>query len=228
MRSNPPDIESNNVSAPDRSTLLEHALRGYLSLRCKRAYAHEMRNGLQGIYGGVDALTRAARPDKPSVVPLERLTQFVQHAIGNHERGLEQVLNEVAGEEQPTTEVAVKPLLIDLLKFLTHDIARHGVHARLEVADELTVRAPPTLLRMMLLGLLTDAIDATPSGTDIHVCARPHADMIQIEVSDARAEQCPETFVMEAVAVLAARLSGRIDRSRPPTGHCVSLQLPTQ
>ena len=71
------------------TSLLEDALRAYLNRRCRRAYAHDLRNGLQGIFGGVDALTRAARSTKPLSVPLEQLTQFVQQAIGNHERGLE-------------------------------------------------------------------------------------------------------------------------------------------
>ena len=203
-------------------------MRGYLSLRCKRAYAHELRNGLQGIYGGVDALTRAARPDKPSAVPLERLTQFVQQAISNHERGLELVLNEVAGEEQASASVAVRPVLVDLLKFLTHDTARHGVRTRLQADDGLTVRAPPGLLRMILLGLLTDAIDAAPASSELHITAQPHGELLQIELLDSRSEQRSETFVMEAIAELVVRLSGRIDRSHSSAGSRISLQLPAQ
>jgi signal transduction histidine kinase len=216
------------VSDTDRPLLLEHALRGYLSRRCKRAYAHEMRNGLQGVYGGVDALTRAARADKPTVVPLERLTQFVQQAIANHERGLEHVLESVAAEESTTlATVDLKALLSDLLRFLTHDAARHSVRSSLQIDQPLVIEAASATLRLIFLGLLTDAIDAMPDGGELRVSAQRSGAHIQIDLADSRTAGTPASFVLEAVGHLVAQMSGRIDAARAENANYrVRVELP--
>lgn len=217
------------MSDTDRPLLLEHALRGYLSRRCKRAYAHEMRNGLQGVYGGVDALTRAARGDKPTSVPLERLTQFVQQAIANHERGLEHVLESVAAEETAAlATVDIKALSSDLLRFLTHDAARHSVRTSLHVDQPLMINAAPATLRLIFLGLLTDAIDAMSDGGELRVSAQTNGAHIQIEFIDSRTAGTPVSFVVEAVGYLVAQMSGRIDAARAENAnHRVRVELPT-
>lgn len=216
------------MSDTDRPLLLEHALRGYLSRRCKRAYAHEMRNGLQGVYGGVDALTRAARADKPTAVPLERLTQFVQQAIANHERGLEHVLESVAAEEPAAlATVDIKALLSDLLRFLTHDAARHSVRSSLQIDQPLMIETAPATLRLIFLGLLTDAIDAMPDGGELRVSAQRSGALIQIDLVDSRAAGTPVSFVLEAVGYLVAQVSGRIDATRTENAnHRVHVELP--
>jgi signal transduction histidine kinase len=216
------------VSDTDRPLLLEHALRGYLSRRCKRAYAHEMRNGLQGVYGGVDALTRAARADKPTAVPLERLTQFVQQAIANHERGLEHVLESVAAEESTAlATLDIKALLADLLRFLTHDAGRHSVRSSLQIDQPLVIEAAPATLRLIFLGLLTDAIDAMPDGGELRISAQKSGAHIQIDLADSRTASTPVSFVLEAVGYLVAQVSGRIDAARAENAsYRVRVELP--
>lgn len=215
------------MNDPDRPSLLEHALRGYLSRRCKHAYAHEMRNGLQGIYGGVDALSRAARGEKPTTVPLERLTQFVQQAISNHERGLDHVLESVAAEEQAPASVDIRALLSDLQRFLTHDAARHNVRSSLLIDQSLMIEAAPAKLRLIFLGLLTDAIDSMPGGGEIRMSGKMNGACVQLDLADSRAGDTPASFVIEAIGYLVAQVSGRIDTT--PTGdsgYRVRVELP--
>lgn len=187
-----------------------------------------MRNGLQGVYGGVDALTRAARADKPTAVPLERLTQFVQQAIANHERGLEHVLESVAAEEPAAlATVDIKALLSDLLRFLTHDAARHSVRSSLHIDEPLVIEAAPATLRLIFLGLLTDAIDAMPDGGELRVSAQKSGAHIQIDLADSRTAGTPVSFVLEAVGYLVAQVPGRIDAARAENANYrVRLELP--
>lgn len=187
-----------------------------------------MRNGLQGIYGGVDALTRAARSDKPTTVPLERLTQFVQQAIANHERGLEHVLESVAAEEPAArATIDVKALLSDLLRFLTHDAARHSVRTSLQIDQRLVTEAAPSTLRLIFLGLLMDAIDAMPTGGEIRISAQMTGARMQIDFADSRPAGTPASFVLEAVGYLVAQVPGRIDTARTENANYrVRVELP--
>jgi signal transduction histidine kinase len=214
---------SNNATSP---SMLEDALRGYLSRRCKRAYAHDMRNGLQGIQAGLDALARAARPNKPSAVPLEQLTTFVQQAITNHERGLDRVLESVAPEEFERAPVKVRETLADLARFLTTDAARNRVRIKVDMGDDVVVDVVPARLRLIFIGLLTHSIDALPSGGDIAITAEAVDSQVQIDFLDPRTEEDHDAFVTRAIDEIVPSASGRIERTRVERGYRVRLRLP--
>jgi signal transduction histidine kinase len=219
------------MTGPNDATpisMMEDALRGYLSRRCKRAYAHDMRNGLQGIQAGLDALARAARPNKPSAVPLEQLTQFVQQAITNHERGLERVLESVAPEELDPAPIKVRELLADLVRLLTTDAARNRVRIKVDMGDDIVADIAPARLRLIFLGVLTNGIDALTSGGDIAITAEAHDSQIQIDFVDPRAGNDSDTFVVRALAEVVALASGTIEWRAVERGHRVRLRLPSR
>lgn len=209
------------------TALLEDALRAYINRRCRRAYAHDLRNGLQGIFGGVDALTRAARATKPLSVPLDQLTTFVQQAITNHERGLERVMDSIAPEPQTPAPVNLRELLMEQARFLTNDAARNNVRVRQDVHDDLKVTAPVERLRLIGLALLTESIDAQPSGGETRISGRTVGGHVQFEIIDSRTQPRPPSFVNEAVQRIVTDLSGRIE-SKPGAngGHEVRVELP--
>jgi signal transduction histidine kinase len=211
-------------------SLLEDALRAYLNRRCRRAYAHDLRNGLQGIFGGVDALTRAARSatsGKPLSVPLEQLTNFVQQAITNHERGLERVLEHIAPEQHEPAPISCRELLIELARFLTNDAARNSVRIRQDFHDDLKTTTVAARLRLIALALLTDSIDALPSGGEIRISGRTTDGRVQFEIVDTRTQPRPVSFVSDAIDRLVADLSGRIESKHNDTGAFeVRVELP--
>lgn len=221
-------LESNNpVNDVDWPGMMEDALRGYLSLRCKRAYAHDMRNGLQGIQAGLDALARAARPNKPSAVPLEQLSQFVQQAITNHERGLERVLDSIAPEDHVLAPVRIRELLADLIRFLTTDAARNRVRIKVDMGDDIVAHAAPARLRLIFLGILTHGIDTLTTGGEIAISAQPVENHLQIDFVDGRTGDDPEAFVVRAVADMVARSSGHLENKQVAgVGYRVRLRLP--
>jgi len=210
----------------DWSWLMEDALRAHLCRRCKRAYAHDMRNGLQGIQAGLDALTRAARPNKPSAVPLEQLSQFVQQAISNHERGLERVLESVAPEDLAPMQVKVRELLVDLVRFLSTDAARNRVRIKVDLGDDIIAQIAPARLRLIFLGVLTHGIDALADGGEIAICAQAVDDDVQLDFVDGRADADPEAFVVRAVAHVVAQASGHIEIEHVDARYRVRLRLP--
>jgi hypothetical protein len=212
------------------SSLLEDALRAHLNRRCRRAYAHDMRNGLQGIFGGVDALTRAARfasSGKSLSVPLEQLTTFVQQAITHHERGLEQVLDNLAPDELPPTPLSCRELLIELARFVTNDAARNGVRIRQDFHDDLNLTTEVGRLRLICLALLTDSIDALASGGEIRLSGRTTEGRVQVEIVDTRTQPRPVSFVSDALEHLVARICGRMESKQNEAGGFeVRIELP--
>lgn len=216
---------SNSASWP---WLMEDALRGYLCRRCKRAYAHDMRNGLQGIQAGLDALARAARPNKPSAVPLEQLSQFVQQAITNHERGLERVLECVGPEDFEPAPVKIRELLTDLARFLTTDAARNRVRIKVDMSDDLVAHVAAARLRLIFLGLLTHGIDALANGGDIAITGEYVDDQVQLDFLDPRTDDDFEAFLVRAIADVVAHSSGQIERQRIERGYRVRLKLPAK
>lgn len=207
------------------TSLLEDALRAYLNRRCRRAYSHELRNGLQGLFGGVDALTRAAKATKPLAVPLEQLTQFVQQAISNHERGLERMLESIAPEQQAPAIVSLRELLTEQARFMTNDSARNGVRVRFDFHDDMRVSAVHSRLRLIALGLLTESIDALPGGGEIRIGGRTADGRVQFEIIDSRTQPRPTTFVNEAIDRVVSELSGRIEHKRSATQCEVRVDL---
>ena len=210
-------------------TLLEDALRASLNRRCRRAYAHDLRNGLQGIFGGVDALTRAARSlssGKPLTVPLEQLTTFVQQAITNHERGLERVLDAITPEAHEPALISCRELLIELSRFLTNDAARNGVRIRQDFDDELKITTQAARLRLIGLALLTDSIDALTEGGEIRIAGRTAQGRVHVEIIDTRSQSRPVSFVSETIEQLVTALGGRIESKQHDGGAEVRIELP--
>lgn len=208
--------------------LLEDALRAYLNRRCRRAYAHDLRNGLQGIFGGVDALIRTVRATKPMHMPVDQLVQFVQQAITNHERGLEQVLESMAPEQLTPTRLSLREMLSGLTRFLTNDVARNNIRVRLDFADDLNVTLVPARLRLIMLGLLTEGIDSmSGTGGELRLAGRTSAGRVRIDIVTSRGQPQSPSFVADAVQRLVTELSGRLARQAgDQDGHEVRLELP--
>jgi signal transduction histidine kinase len=97
----------------------------------------------------------------------------------------------------------------------------------MEVAEELSVVVQAAKLRLILLGLLIDAIDALPSGGDILISAQCGENGMRIEIADSRAAEMPTSFIVSAIDELAPLLTARIDRKQSATAGCqVRLDLP--
>jgi signal transduction histidine kinase len=174
---------------PELARILEPALHALIASRCHRAYRHDLRNGLQGIYGGFDALGRLLQTPARDAAKVERTTDFVRQAITGHEKSLERVLHGLAPLEQPAELIDAGVMLQELAKFLTNDAAAQRVSLRTSVAEPAPVRVRPQKLRLALLSLLIDAIDAidaTASGSALQLASTVANDRVLIELADSR------------------------------------------
>jgi two-component system sensor histidine kinase HydH len=186
--------------------ILEPALHALIATRCHRAYRHDLKNGLQGIYGGFDALTRLLQMPARDAAKVERTSDFVRQAIAAHEKSLERVLHGLAPLEPPAESIDVAAMLQDLVKFLINDAAAHRVALRATQSGAVMVRARPHKLRLALLSLMLDAIDAMPNGGPLQLRATSGNSISCLELSDQRADHLPaDPWALDLSAVPAHR-----------------------
>ncbi len=190
----------------DWARCLEPALHAVIAMRCHRAYRHDLTNGLQGIYGGFDALTRLLQLPVRDVAKVERTHDLVRQAITAHEKSLERVLHGLAPLEQPAARLDICVMLQELVKFLINDAAAHRVTLRGPQSTGVMVQARPHKLRLILLSLMIDAIDAMSSGGALQADATTADQDVLLELSDERPGELPvDPWALDLSSVPAHR-----------------------
>jgi signal transduction histidine kinase len=166
--------------------ILEPALHALIAKRCHRAYRHDLRNGLQGIYGGFDALNRLLQMPVRDAAKVERTSEFVRQAITGHEKSLERVLHGLAPLDQSAEPIDAGTLLQELVKFLINDAAAQRVTLRAAQIARAMVQVQVPKLRLALLTLLIDGIDAMSNGGTLQVSVTSAEQTVLLELSDER------------------------------------------
>ena len=233
------DRSNDAMHEPELTRILEHALHAQIAARCHRAYRHDLRNGLQGIYGGFDALNRLLQSPKDAA-RVERTVDFVRQAITGHEKSLDRVLHALSPLEQAPEPTEVSVLLQELVKFLTNDAAANRVTLRNSTAHPVSARVRSNKLRLVLLSVMIDAIEAMPGGGVLQLISSTSNGAPLIEFTDTRADALPEDpwkldldttpvyrgWTLYAVRQLIVAEAGRIDCEASPTGgRCVRIWL---
>ena len=89
--------------------------------------------------------------------------------------------------------VPVRELLERALLLAGEEMANKRVRVRRDERDaDATVRADPDLVSQVLLGLLTNAVEAVPRGGEIFLTARRTGDAVEIDVADSGPGVAPE------------------------------------
>ncbi len=157
------------MSDEEYSHLLEADLHARVSTRCRRAYLHDLRDGLQAISGAVDLLARSAAAGGENRPLIERAGDLSRRALAAHEASIACLLEDLLFPADASMPVAVGDLIQESIKFLRNDAAAKEIAIRFNRAFEATVNTPRRKLRLMLLGVLTAAIDRLPAGEEIRV-----------------------------------------------------------
>jgi C4-dicarboxylate-specific signal transduction histidine kinase len=163
---------------------LELALQTLITARCKRAYIHDLSNGLQGIYGSFEVIKRLlVAPPASALTAVEKSIDMFRRSIANYEAGLKQSVDTLIPEPCDRTTVSLDELLRSMVAFLNGDAAAHGVSLSVAVDRNLYVVANPHALRLTLVSLLLDSIDSMPLGGQTHVEAKPDTANVVIEIT---------------------------------------------
>jgi signal transduction histidine kinase len=144
--------------------------------------AHELRNPLAGISSAIEVLQEGAKEDS------EARDHFLSRLAEDAERmsRLTQALLTLARVESlGTGETEVVDVPIAIRDSVAAVEAPPGIELGVDVEPELAAEADPTLLRQVLIGLLTNALKNTPAPGAVTVRGRHDGEReVAVEVID--------------------------------------------
>jgi hypothetical protein len=165
------------------SELLAIALHAHVTQRCRRAYVHDLRNSLQGIFAGIDVLTRMIAGKPSPSMSVDKVGQLVRTAFQRHEEALTRTVDDLAGQRETASAVDVTALFRQLIAFLGNDAATRDISMRSEIVEPLHALARPDKFRLIALAVLVRAIDRLPQGGEIAVNAKTQGETIAIQIT---------------------------------------------
>jgi signal transduction histidine kinase len=164
--------------------ILQLALHALITERCKRAYVHDLRNGLQGIYGSTEVVKRLlTMTSSPAVSVAEKSIEMMRRSLAGYEDSLRSACDNLVPEPLGKTTICIDKTLRSLAAFLNGDAAAHGVSLRVTGDPGIDVLVRPHALRLTLLSLLVDAIDAMPNGGQVMLEARVSGAHVVIDIT---------------------------------------------
>jgi signal transduction histidine kinase len=158
------------------------------------ATSHELRTPLNAIIGFSDVLSEQVYG------PLnERQAEYVEdiRASGQHLLGLIGDVLDLAKVESgrvelQITEVDLATLLAGAVNLFKEQAARRSVELLLQTDGPVRIEADERKLRQVVVNLIANAVEHTPTGGRVRVRARSERDRIEVSVTDTGAGIAPE------------------------------------
>jgi hypothetical protein len=157
------------VSAISSQDIADAAAWGLVGERCRRAYLHDLRGGLQVFNSAVELLARAANCPGGNAGLADKASALARRSIENHEKMLGEVLNQIAPQREAPTTLNVGEMVGDALRLLRGDFANKSITFRLQSAENVLVIAQAHKFRMIILGLASTLADLLEPGALVEV-----------------------------------------------------------
>lgn len=174
------------MSDVSNDELFEQALHAQILRRCRRALLHEIRNGLQPMHAGLEALNRITTMTPFPLDKAQRYVQLVRQASSSQEQALERAIERIAPENTELQAFDTVALLREVTRFLNSDAAVAGVRLQIDLPPTLFAHARPHHLRLILLACTLDAIDSMNGEGQLTVTAQPMGEHALLQLTDTR------------------------------------------
>lgn len=151
-----------------------------LALKIMGGFAHEVRNPLAIIRGFAQLLLEGTRPDH-----MRRYLSLILDEVDRVNDQIKGFISLSSSEESNDLPVDIESLLNDVNLLMDGYIFLKGVSLVIKIEPGIgSVKGNPQQLRQVLLNLIKNALDATPTGGTVTVQATKEAEGVRIEVAD--------------------------------------------
>jgi len=149
--------------------VLDAAVQTLINERCRRAYIHDLRGGLQAIYSSLELLARSARHAAQNPALIDGATAIAKRAMANHEQSMIGIVNQLTGPDDAPVILNLSALVKQAQQLLRNDALGKEITLALSGREDLQVLSEPNKLRSLIFGLLALGIDGSPSGAGLQV-----------------------------------------------------------
>jgi len=157
------------VNCRNLSDVYEVAARAAINERFATVYLHDIRGSMQALFSALELLGRSARKDGSDLDRVEKACALVQRAIDFHEKSTLDALHILTLQDAESAVVDMGAVMNDVVHFLRNEAANKEVAVSLLGTLAVSVTAQRARLQTLLVGLVADAIDATPAGTELPI-----------------------------------------------------------
>jgi len=157
------------MNAVPLSDILDAAAYALVSERCRRAYLHDVRNGLHVLHNALELLARSAKTPGESPELVQKFTALARRAISNHEHALTELLQRLTPQDETPISINVGEVVRDVLRFLGNEASSKSIAFRLATAPDVCILAQPGKCRLLILGLCVLTIDELAAGAVLDI-----------------------------------------------------------
>lgn len=157
------------MNAVPLSDVLEAAAYALVSERCRRAYLHDMRGGLQALHNALELLARSAKTPGANPQLVEKSTALARRAMSTLEKSLTEIVQRMTPRDEPAASINVGDLVGEVLRFLGSDASSRSITFHSAAVPDLCIVAQPNKCRLLILGLCATTIDQLAPGAVLHI-----------------------------------------------------------
>jgi signal transduction histidine kinase len=215
------------VNRRNLSDLYEVAARATINERCATAYLHDIRGSMQALFSAMELLGRSARKGGSNLERVEKACALARRAIDFHEKSTLDVLQMLTLQDVESAKVDVGALMNDVVHFLRNEAANKEVVVSLHGTAAFSIAAERARLQTLLVGLVADAIDATPAGTELPITVGNEDGFVVISIEsnagyavDDPTDDLPHELTLHFARQFLSNNGGRleINSAMPPRG----------
>ncbi|HEY8537766.1 MAG TPA: hypothetical protein VIL28_02800 [Steroidobacteraceae bacterium] len=188
------------VFALDDAELAAAALHAQLLARRRGTFEHDFKNIMHGLLSGADLLEKALGAGSSRIPPADCL-KLLQQQLGRTAGTFARILEEVA-PASAAPECDLSTLLEECAHDLRHDLQR--LELTTEIEPNLVVLVPRARLKDVLLAVMFDAVDRSPTRGRISLRAVRDGERVCMQLRHSRAADGPSTLLKLADAVARA------------------------
>src|ERR1700682_6826777 len=126
----------NDLHAGD---VLDAAVQTLINERCRRAYMHDMRGGLQAISSSLELLARSAKHAAQNPALIDGAASIAKRAMANYEQSMVTIVNQVTGPDDSPVILNLSSLVQQAQQFLRNDARGKDITLSVSGRDDLQV-----------------------------------------------------------------------------------------